>query len=130
MKRKMISQISENDVVGDFFVVTRCDKKTTRTNKPYLDVVLSDATGSMPGRVWDNVDRLAEALVSGKIVRLEASAEKYNNNLQMKILDARPLREDDQVSPADFIPKTPYDIDHLYRRLLEFINSIIQQKHP
>ena len=84
MKRKMISQVNENDVVGDFFVVTRCDKKTTRTNKPYLDVVLSDATGSMPGRVWDNVDRLAEALVSGKIVRLEASAEKYNNNIQNK----------------------------------------------
>jgi len=128
MKRKMISQLKENDVVGDFFVVTRCDKKTTRTNKPYLDAQLADASGKIIARVWDNVDKLAEALVPGKIVRLEASIDSYQNNLQMKILDARPLRPDDKIDPADFMAKTPYDIDHLFHKFLEYKNSIANPK--
>ncbi len=128
MKRKMISQLKENDIVGDFFVVTKCEKKTTRTNKPYLDAQLADASGKMVARVWDNVDKLAEALVPGKIVRLEASIDSYQNNLQMKILDARPLRPDDKIDPADFMPKTPYDIDHLFHKFLEYKNSIANPK--
>jgi len=128
MKRKMISQLKENDVAGDFFVVNRCDKKTTRTNKPYLDAEIADASGKIVARVWDNVDKLAEALVPGKVVRLEASIDSYQNNLQMKILDARPLREDDKIDPADFMTKTPYDIDHLFHKLLEYKNSIANPK--
>ena len=128
MKRKMIGQLKENDVAGDFFVVSRCDKKTTRTNKPYLDAELADASGKMVGRVWDNVDKLADVLVPGKIVRLEASIDSYQNNLQMKIMDARLLREDDKIDPADFMAKTPYDIDHLFHKLLEYKNSIANPK--
>ena len=124
----MISQLKENDIAGDFFAVTRCDRKTTRTNKPYLDVELADASGKIVARVWDNVDKLANALIPGKIARVEASVEKYNNALQMKILDARPLRDDDEIDPADFMAKTPYDIDHLFHKLLEYKNSIANQK--
>ena len=128
MKRKMIDQLRENDVVGDFFVVTKCEKKITRTNKPYLDAEIADASGKIVARVWDNVDKLAEILVSGKIVRLEASIDSYQNNLQMKIMDARSLRKDDKIDPADFMAKTPYDIDHLFHKLLEYKNSIANPK--
>ncbi len=124
MKRTTIDQLREGGIAGDFFVVAQCDRKTTRTNKPYLDAVFSDATGRIPGRVWDNVDRLARVLVPGKVVRLEASVESFKGELQLKVMDARPLRENDKVDPSDFMPKTPHDIDHLYRQLIEYKNSV------
>lgn len=118
MKKIFVEQLRDGDTVGDFFVVAQCERKTTGANKPFLSLVLSDATGRVPAVAWDNVDRLAAALQPGAIVRIEGAVGSYKGELQLKIMDARPLKASDKINPADFAPKTPHDVEHLYRQLL------------
>lgn len=124
MKKMTVAQLRDNDVVGDLFAVVACDRKTTNTNKPFLTATFADATGQINGVAWDNVDRLAAIIVPDTIVRIEASVSSYKGDPQLKILDARPLKASDKIDMADFMPKTPHDIDHLYRQLLQVKNSV------
>lgn len=124
MKKQTMDQLREGDVVGDYFAVAECERKTTGANKPFLSLVLADATGQMPGVAWDNVDRLAGILVPDTIVRLEGRVDQYRGALQMKVMDVRPLKPSDKVDLGDFMPKTPHDIDLLYRSLIEAKNSV------
>ena len=124
MKTTFVENLRERDTVGDFFVVAQVAQKTTKTNKQYLDLLLSDRTGSITGRAWDNVERLSPILAAGKVVKLEAMVESYQGELQLKLLDARDVRPADKIDQADFLPKTPHDIEDLYRQLLEYKNSI------
>jgi len=118
MKKVFVEQLRDGDTVGDFFAVAQCERKTTGANKPFLSLVLSDATGRVPAVAWDNVDRLAAALQPGAVARIEAAVGSYKGELQLKIMDARPLKAADKINPADFTPKTPHDVEHLYAQLL------------
>ncbi len=39
-----------------FFLVLAKQQRTTKQNKPYLNLVLGDKTGQIEGRVWDPGD--------------------------------------------------------------------------
>ena len=127
MKKVYIEQLRDGDSIGDFFAVAQCERKTTGANKPFLSLVLSDATGRVPGVAWDNVDRLAAALQPGAIVRVEAAVGSYRGEPQLKVFDARPLKPSDKINPADFAPKTPHDVEYLYRQLLACREQVADQ---
>ena len=127
MKKQTIDQLREGDVVGDFFAVAECERKTTGANKPFLSLVFADETGHLPGVAWDGVDRLAGILVPDTIVRLEGRVDQYKGALQLKVMDARPRKPSDKIDVGDFMPKTPHDIDLLYRSLVEVKNSVASE---
>lgn len=68
--------------------------RTTKTGKPYLELVFADATGGFPLKIWSdspNYDR-AEKLADGAILSLEAewTQNQYginHNNLAWHLLD-------------------------------------------
>jgi len=126
MKKQSIDQLREGSVVGDFFAVAECDRKMTAANKSFLSLVFADATGRIPGVAWDNIEHLTTVLVPDSIVRIEASVTSYKGGLQLRVLDARPLKSSDKIDTADFMPKTPHDISHLYRQLVDIKNSVAE----
>ena len=54
-----------------FFLVLHKQQRTTKTNKPYLNLILGDKTGQVEGRVWDPGDaRVAKDFERGDIVKI------------------------------------------------------------
>jgi 3'-5' exoribonuclease len=91
-------------------LIIKTDWRVSKKQTVYGIVTFEDLYGTYEVILWSDL------------------VEKYNNSLQMKILDARPLRDDDEIDPADFMAKTPFDIDHLFHKLLEYKNSIANIK--
>lgn len=124
MKKMTISHLSDGETITDFFAVTSCDKKTTRTNKPYLAVELADATGTISGRVWDDAEKLFSSLTAGTVARVTAKVESYQGSLQLNIIDARKTTAKDAIDPADYMPQSPHDTDLLLEQFMDMIHSI------
>jgi 3'-5' exoribonuclease len=123
MKKITVDKLQSGEI-EDFFVVVQCDRRTTKANKPFLSLVFSDATGEVPGVAWDNPEKLEQVLIPGTIVCVKAIVGQYENRPQLKVTDARPVKDGDPVDPSDFKARTPYDVNHMYRLLLEFKNSV------
>ncbi len=123
MKKVFIKDIKAGDAVDDIFVLSDKHLAQKKDGNNYLNIVLSDKTGSVKGVVWDNVDEISAHLQSGDFVRSKGNISEYRETLQfvVKEMQACPI---DAVDPSEFIPATRRDINSMYERLLKVTASM------
>jgi 3'-5' exoribonuclease len=113
----------EGKLFDGFFLVLLKQQRTTKTNKPYLNLILGDKTGQLEGRVWELSDpRIAKEFERGDIVKARGSASRFDDRLQMKIDQLR-MAQPGEVDKTDLLPSTTYDVAALWRQLLSFVES-------
>lgn len=55
---------------------------TGKNGKSYISLNLSDSTGGIDARIWDNVESLGELFQNGDIVRVKGSIQLFQNRRQ------------------------------------------------
>ena len=55
-----INDLKENTKIDDIFLVQNKNIAATKNGKPYIALNLSDKTGVVKSRVWDNAEKLSE----------------------------------------------------------------------
>ena len=110
----------ENKVIISSFVVASKQVKAKKTGEPYLALTLSDRTGQLEAKMWDNVAGVLEAFEQDDFVKVKGLLNKYNGRFQLTIHKLRRL-EEHEVDPADYLPKCPRDTAELWRELGAFV---------
>ena len=119
-----MANFDEGKLFDGFFLVLAKQQRTTKTNKPYLNLILGDKTGQLEGRVWELGDpRIAKDFDRGDIVKARGSASRFDDRLQMKIDQLR-VAQPGEVDKADMLPSTTFDVPTLWRQLLGFVDSL------
>jgi len=107
-----------------FFLVLAKQQRTTKANKPYLNVILGDKTGQLEARIWDPADpRIAKDFEKGAIVKVRGCCSKFEERLQVKIDHLR-IAQDGEVEKSDLLPATGYDVNDLWRQLANFVEGM------
>jgi len=91
-KHIFANQITDGQAVEDIFLVKSMSRAETRTGKPYLMLTLTDRTGELEARLWENVDTFIEVCEPGKLVQVSGQAQAFRGALQIKV---------DSLLPAD-----------------------------
>jgi 3'-5' exoribonuclease len=123
MKKRFITDIKAGDVVDDVFVLAEKILSQKRDGKNFLNVTLSDKTGTLKGVVWDNVDQIAAAVTSGDFVSIRGTVGEYKGTLQL-VVKAMDVCTHEAVDPSDFLPATSRDIDGMFERLVTITASL------
>ena len=119
-----LANFDEGTSFDGFFLVLAKQQRTTKNNKPYLNLILGDKTGQLEGRVWELADpRIAKDFDKGDIVKARGSASRFDDRLQMKIDQLRKATAG-EVDKSDMLPATTYDVADLWRQLLGFVESL------
>jgi 3'-5' exoribonuclease len=125
MKDIFIADLASYDdrLFDSFFLVLHKQQRTTKTNKPYLNLILSDRTGQIEGRVWEPGDpRIAKDVERGDIVKVRGCVSRFDDRLQLKVEQVR-KSVPGEADKADLLPSTTYDVDTLWQQLLDFVAS-------
>ena len=118
-----LAAFEEGKLFDGFFLVLLKQHRTTKTNKPYLNLILGDKTGQLEGRVWEPGDpRIAKDFDRGDVVKARGSASRFDDRLQMKIDQLRKAAPG-EVDKSDLLPSTTCDVADLWRQLLGFVES-------
>ena len=118
-----LANFDEGKLFDGFFLVLAKQQRTTKSNKPYLSLILGDQTGQLEGRVWEPGDpRIAKDFDRGDVVKARGSASRFDDRLQMKIDQLR-VALSSEVDKSDLLPSTTYDIADLWRQLESFVAS-------
>ena len=123
MKNKFINEIKLGDFVDDIFVLSEKILSQKRDGNNFLNVTLSDKTGTVKGVVWDNVDQISAGVSSGDFVHIRGSVNEYREAFQLVIKNMEKCSAD-VINPSDFLPTTSRDIDSMFERLLRITASI------
>jgi len=118
-----LANFDEGRNFDSYFLVLLKQQRTTKTNKPYLNLILGDKTGQLEGRIWDPADpRIAKDFERGDIVKARGSASRFDDRLQMKVDQLR-LAQPGEADKADLLPSTTYDVAKLWSQLVGFVES-------
>jgi 3'-5' exoribonuclease len=77
----------------------------------------------MECRVWDDAENFFETFKNGDVAMVEGAAESYQGKVQLKLTRAR-MMEPDRIEPRHFLAACPFDIDELYKELLDQVNQL------
>jgi len=123
MKKRFITDIKAGDRVDDIFVLSEKILSQKRDGNNFLNVILSDKTGTIKGVVWDNVDQIAVGITSGDFAHVNGSVSDYRGTLQVVIKKMDPISPD-MIDPSDFLPQTSRDIEGMFERLIKITETI------
>ncbi len=123
MKAAYVSDLTPDTTITSFFLVAEKELRSTRDGKSYLRLELSDRSGSIEARVWDNVEGMGAAFDRDDIVKVQARVESYKTRIQLSVEKLR-RAEPSEVDLADYFPHTAEDIEDLYSRLREYAAGI------
>ena len=115
-----IAELAEDRVVDGVFAVTRKQRLKTRAGAPYLALELTDASGRISGRVWNDVELLDGRFGEGDAVRVLGRVEKFRDRLQLEVRTLEPADAD----PAALAPRLRRDAGEL-EGFLEFLTAEI-----
>ncbi len=123
MKKQFINQINAGDVLSDCYVLAEKSMAQKKDGNNYLNLVLSDRTGSIKGVVWDNVGEISSQAETGAVVAVKGHVGQYRNNLQVvvKEMTVVPL---DETDPSDFVLTTERDVDKMFERVVALSQSL------
>lgn len=123
MPRRFVSQLSDHETLDQVFLAGDKQLRANRNGNLYLQVRLSDKTGSVNGMMWNANEAVYESFVNGDYVRVQGATQLYNGTMQM-IINRIESVDRHRVDESDFATLTGDELDRLSRRLAEMLRGI------
>ncbi len=123
MKELYVSDLQPNQVIVSSFLVQSKDMRFKKSGEGYLSLSLSDKTGEVEAKIWENVDALDPGFERDDFVKVKAAVQVFRNKPQLTIYKLKKL-EDEEVELADFFPHSQRDPEEMWQELLELVASL------
>ncbi len=123
MPRRYANELTHQETIDQVFVAGDKQLRPNRNGNLYLQVNLSDRSGSIAARVWNANDAVYKSFENGDYVRVEGTAQLYQGSMQ--IIAKRISRVDAAgLDEADFAPLPAVAVDRLVLRLSEMLRGM------
>lgn len=120
---RYIETLKDGERISEVYLCKSKSTATTKAGKEYENVILMDKTGQLDSKIWDpnsggisDFDALDYVAVTGQVT-------SFNGALQLKIDRIRKADEGEYIE-SDYIPSSRFNIDDMYKELLQFAGSI------
>lgn len=116
MSRRFVTELVDGETVDQVFLVSEKQLRPNRQGNLYLQMRLSDKTGSLNAMAWNADQRLYESFSNGDFLQVKGVAQLYNSNLQV-IVKSLARVSPQQVEPQDFETVSSQQRDALFVEL-------------
>jgi 3'-5' exoribonuclease len=123
MKNPCVSQLEPNQLVLGVFLVQHKEVRQKKTGEPYLSLVLSDRTGDLDAKMWDNAQEAMGMFERDGFVRVKGMLQTFQNRLQLTIHKLQPVPES-EIDIADYLPASKRDRNEMFGELRSWIASM------
>lgn len=123
MKSPFVRELKPDEISTAVFLVSTKEVRQKRTGEPYLSMVLSDRTGEIDCKMWDNVGEILETFDRDDFVKVKGLMQLYNNRPQFTIHKLRRV-DDGDVDFRDFFPASRQDPELMWQELRGIVCAI------
>jgi len=113
----------DNAAVTTYFAITSLSVRDNKTRGgQYLALALSDKTGTMEARMWEDFASAVTNCAEGCYVKVHGQISKYQGKYQITLTKLRAAAAS-EIETADFVPTTKFDINEMWNELRSYVNS-------
>lgn len=120
---KFIETLREGERINDVYLCKYKQSAVTKNGKPYENVILQDKTGTIDAKIWEPNSMGIDDFDMLDYIAVVADVTSFQGALQVNIKRVRKVREG-EYDPANYLPVSEYDIEDMYKQLLNFVNGI------
>jgi 3'-5' exoribonuclease len=123
MKTPYVSELEANQLVQGVFLVQNKEVRQKKTGEPYLSLTLSDRTGDVDAKMWDNAQEATDLFERDGFIRIKGMVQIFQNRPQLTIHKLQPVPES-EIDIADFLPASKRNRDEMFAELCQWISSM------
>jgi 3'-5' exoribonuclease len=113
----------DNAVVTTYFALSSLSVRDKKAgNGQYLALTLSDKTGTMEARMWEEFASAVSTCAEGCYVKVQGQVAKYQGKYQITLTKMR-LAANSEIETADFVPTTKFDIVEMWTELRGYVDA-------
>lgn len=110
----------ENCTVTTYFVLSSLQVRDKKQGGQYLALIVSDKTGSLEARMWDDVADPIAHCTEGSYIKVQGDISKYQGKFQITLKKLR-LAADSEVEPEDYQPSTKFVVEEMWAELRGYV---------
>lgn len=123
MTRHFINEFQEQDTINQTFRASNKQLRPNRNGDLYLQVDLSDKTGTVTARMWNATEHIYNQFENGDYVQVEGKTQVFQGAMQ--IIAKKLFRvEPDSVDEEDFIPVDGLQVEEYVRKLTDMLRRL------
>lgn len=123
MSRRFASQLAHQEAVDQIFLASEKQLRPNRNGNLYLQLELSDRSGTISARMWNASEQDYRNFENGDYVRVEGTTQLFQGTIQLIATTIRKAPKSD-VNPDDFMILGSKEIDQLVTRLSTHLRKI------
>jgi 3'-5' exoribonuclease len=117
----------ENAVVTTFFCLSQLQLREKKTGGgQYLALTLTDKTGSLEARMWEEFAEAVSACAEGCYVKVQGQISKYQGKWQITLVKMRSAAET-EVDTSDFQPVSEFPVEQMDAELRGIVDAFGNQ---
>lgn len=123
MSRRFVSQLAHNEQFDQVFLASNKQLRPNRQGNLFLQLDLSDRSGSLPCRMWNANESDYKGFENGDYVYVEGNAQLFQGAMQLiaqKITRADP----GEVDEADFMTLQSSELTALREKLVGLLKGV------
>ena len=123
MAKKFVNELADGEAVDEVFLASEKQLRPNRNGDLYLQLRISDRTGSITAMMWNAKQRQYDAFNNGDYVRVKGTAQLYNGGMQVI---AKGVDREDQagVDESEFRTLTDVAVDNMIGRVSEILRNL------
>jgi 3'-5' exoribonuclease len=125
--KKFVVDLVEDEFIQSIFLVTAKEHRTTRNGDPYVSLSLADRSGSIDGRIWDDVETMTARFDTEDFVAVRAQVSTYNDKRQLNIDDIKSVDES-ELELRNYLPHSRWDGDEMFDQLAELVDTHVESE--
>jgi 3'-5' exoribonuclease len=112
----------DNDSVTSYFALSSLSVREKKQGGQYLAMTLTDKTGTMEARMWDDIADALASCSEGCYVKVQGQVSKYQGKFQITLQKMRNAAAS-EIDPADYLPATLFDVDEMWAELRGYVSQ-------
>ena len=123
MSRRFVNELADGEAVNQIFLASEKQLRPNRNGNLYLQVRLSDRTGSITAMLWNATQKQYESFQNGDYLQVVGTSQLYNGGMQIlaKSIDKQ---DNPQIDEADFVTLSSVKVDEMMARVGELLRSV------
>src|SRR5437773_10951942 len=123
MKSPYVKELEPNTTITTFFLVQNKEIRQKKTGEPYLSLSLSDRTGELDAKMWDNVAEVMETFEREDFVKVKGRVQIFHNRPQLTIHKLRRVA-DQEIELADNCAASERNPDEMLAELRTIVAGV------
>lgn len=123
MEKVFVRDLKPSQQIKCAFLVKEKNLSTDKKGNSFLSVILSDKTGQVDARVWDQAQETNELFEVDDFVFVKGTVQKFQNRNQVVIHNVEAVNPS-SIQISDFLPTTANDIDTMFNDLIGISQEI------